>query len=231
MSDLALLQRDRKKESAELSRVAALNVSQLILLQSLGNFTRYCIAETCHSLSNSNLFSSRSAVKLDTFVEALSHNRDTVVRELERELMLWFVGKKTHPMTLESSGSLSLMDSQASDMEVLKARMENQLNDYIDFEISDFQQRWKKVQAEKFDPNSTIMTPVCQGLFIIEFLRSKNFPQEITEKLIAKFASGFPTECKKIHAELNEAFQAMGLKSGGWEVYNGTQRMAPTQQI
>ena len=231
MNDSAHIESSREKQSAALSRMAALNVSQLILLQSLGNYARLCITGTCHALSKPNAFSARSAIKLDTFVKKLSRNRDKLVRELERELMLWFVGKRPHPLKMEGPGSLSIMDSENSDMEVLKARMENQLNDYLHLEISDFQKRWKKVQAEKFDPNSSIISPVLQGLFIVEFFRSKKFPKEINDKLISNFANGFPAECKKIHGELNDAFQAMGLKSGGWEIYNGTQRMMPTQQI
>lgn len=231
MTKLASIGKNHQKESAELSRVAALTVSQMILVQSLGSFFRSCVRETYASLSNTKLFSTRSAVNLDTFVQALAQNTDKLVRELERELMLWLVGKTTHPMRQKTSDQWTLMDSEASDMEVLKARMENQLNEYVRFEISDFQQRWKKVLAEKFDPESGVMTPIYQGLFIVEFLRGKNFPAEITDDLVQRFVQGFPAECKKIHIELCEAFQAMGLKSGGWEVYNGAQRMCPTQQI
>lgn len=231
MSHLAALGGKNKKESAELSRVAALTVSQLILVQSLGSYLRMCVSETCHALSNTNLFSANSAIKLDTFVQALSRNTDKLARELERELMLWFVGKTTHPLESSPSEDWTLMDSEASDMEVLKARMENQLNEYVRFEISDFHQRWKKVLAEKFDSQSGVMTPLYQGLFIVEFLRGKKFPKEITDELTNRFVAGFPAECRNIHIELNEAFQAMGLKSGGWEVYNGTERMCPTQQF
>lgn len=183
------------------------------------------------TLAKSPLYSSQSAVSLDTVVAGLLNNSGKFVRQLEHELVLWLAGKKKHPLNKEPVLELSLMDSESSDMEVLKARMESQLNDYVRFEISDFQQRWKRVLAEEFNPDAGVMTPLCQGLFIVEFIREKHLADEITEELVSHFVKDFPAECKQIHIELIDAFQAMGIESGGWEIYNGTERMCPTLQF
>lgn len=227
----ATLPKNARAEASELSRVAALAVSQLILVQSLGKFTRRCIGETCKKLAKKSQHSANSAVNLDTFIAALAKNTNAIVRELEREILLWLMGKTIHPMKTGNSEDWTLMDSETSDMEVLKVRMENQLNEFVRFEWSNFRQRWKKVQGEKFDPESAVITPIYQGLFIIEFLRNKKLPEEITNELTWLFIAEFPTECKKIHIELNSAFQAMGLQPGGWEVFNGDQQMTPSQVL
>lgn len=219
------------KKSADLSRVAALTVSQLILVQSLGKFLQACISETCASLSKTSAYSNQAGVKLDTFIISLKQNRGILARQLEKELMLWFLGRKAHPFDKAAPAELSLMDSETSDIEVLKAKLESQLNDFVRFEITDFQQRWKRVQADAFDPDSGVMTPLYQGLFVVDFIQSKHFPEEISDELIGRFTAGFPNECKKIHLELIAAFQAMGINSGGWEIYNGTERMCPMQQF
>lgn len=220
-----------RKESGDLSRIAALTVAQFILVKSLGKYAETCVKESYMALAGKPLYSNQSGASLDGHIAALLNNCCKLVRKLEHDLMLWLVGKKQHPMRKVSILELSLMDSEASDMEVLKARMESQLNDYVHLEISDFQQRWKKVLAEEFDPEAGIVAPLYQGLFIVEFIRGMNLPEEITEELVSHFVEGFPAECKKIHIELIDAFKAMGIKSGGWEVYNGKERMPVTQQF
>lgn len=218
-------------DSVQLSRLAALNVGRLIVVQSLSSYVRICIRNTCVRMEKESPYSKHGSHSLLPSIHGLAKNCNSHIKELEKLLLQWFAGKYERKNSQDAMAMLSLMDANESDLEVLKANLQRNLKELASYESSNFRLRWKKVQGDQFVDKNKLTSPLGQGLFILDFIRDKALPEEIESALINTFVAGYPEQSKKIYIELNEAFEAMGLEPGGWEVVNGTEHKTPTYQF